>query len=256
MDIFLFSFGLAIGSFLNVLIDRLPKDESPFFGRSYCDHCHHKLSWYDLIPLLSYMLLRGKCRYCRKKISRQYPVIELITGILYVFTYKSVFGSFEFGSNYFALVYFLTVVSGLIVIFFADLKYRIIPDQIVLVLMVAALVFTSISQFNNLFNNLISGLSLFLIFLALVILTKGKGMGLGDVKFALVMGFILGFPKILVAFYLSFLTGAFISLILILVRKKTMKSTIPFGPFLVVATFFSLFYGLPLWDFFKKMLGI
>ncbi|MBI5122542.1 prepilin peptidase, partial [Candidatus Roizmanbacteria bacterium] len=231
MLFFLFLFGLSVGSFLNVLIDRLPKDES-ILGRSHCDHCNHKLSWYDLIPLLSFVFLQRQCRYCHKKISWQYPLVEFITGILFVFTYTSVIQITKAELFLPTLVFYSLVISGLITIFFTDFKYRIIPDQIIAFLSFASIVYLIFYQRQDFFNHFISALVLFLTFLFLVVITRGKGMGVGDVKFAFAIGMILGFPEVLAAFYLSFLTGAVISLILVIRGKKTMKSTIPFGPFL------------------------
>lgn len=264
--IWLFILGLCVGSFLNVLIDRLPKDKSVIKDRSYCDFCGHTLSWYDLIPLLSIIILGRRCRYCHKKISWQYPLVELITGFLFAYSYSSTPGEplqvtspvVSLSPLYFPEAIFLfIVISGLIVIFFTDLKYRIIPDQVVIILTVSSLLYFLLFNHQALsINHLFSGVVMFLIFFTLLILTKGKGMGFGDVKFAGVMGLILGFPKVVVSFYLAFLTGAILSLILIISGKKTMKSTIPFGPFLTASTVVSIFYGEQLWHLFKSILGI
>ncbi len=255
MIFFLFLLGISIGSFLNVLIDRLPYGEDIIKGRSYCDHCHHKLAWYDLVPLLSFIFLRRKCRYCKKLISWQYPAIELISGAFYlcVFIYWSNYFSFL---NPIYLFYWLCVISALIAVFMIDLKYHIIPDQLVIFLVVTVSLFEFLLDRSNLINHFLTGIIFFLFFLLLFIITKGRGMGMGDVKFAFFMGFFLGFPKIIISFYLSFLTGALISLILIIIRKKTMKSTIPFGPFLVVATLVSLFYGEILWRILRLYLNL
>lgn len=256
MILFLFLLGLSVGSFLNVLIDRLPKGESVIKGRSYCDHCHHKLCWYDLVPFFSFVLLKRRCRYCKKQISWQYPLVELTTGILFLLTYTLMI--YITKANVFSptFVYLLVVISGLIAIFFTDLKYRIIPDQIVFALVVISFIYEIVYQSNFLLNYFLSGVSMFLIFLTLVFITKGKGMGYGDVKFSFFMGIFLGFPKIMVAFYLSFLTGAVVSIILVIAGVKGMKSKIAFGPFLVIATFISFFYGEHIWSVFTKILGI
>lgn len=256
--IFLFILGLCFGSFLNVLIDRLPEGKSVIRGRSYCDHCRHKLAWYDLVPVLSFILLRRRCRYCRKKISWQYPIVELTSAFLFIFTLTSMNRFIEVTNSYFYyyLLYYLVIVSGLLVIFVTDLKYRIIPDEILIVQIVSALFFQFIFQTHMLLGNILTGIIFFLLFLLLVVVTRGRGMGLGDVKLAFVMGLILGFPKIIVAFYLSFLTGAVFSLILVLGRVKSLKGTIAFGPFLAMATTITLFYGDGLWIVFKRILGI
>lgn len=251
----LFIAGACFGSFLNVLIDRLPAGKSIIFPASSCDYCRTKLKWYDLVPIASFILLLGKCRYCQKTISWQYPTVEITTGILFILTYTSIIQIIEV-FNLLNLIYYLIIISGLIAIFFTDLKYRIIPDQILIVMLIASLIFQlSISQ-TDLLNHLISAFGFFLMFLFLVIITRGKGMGLGDVKFAFVIGFLVGFPKVIVAFYLAFLTGAALSLILILAGRKTMKSTIPFGPFLSGATVTSLYFGDRLWGVLKGLIGI
>ena len=148
------------------------------------------------------------------------------------------------------------IVSGLLVIFVADLKYHIIPDEILIAQIVAALGYQVFFLRNLLLQNILTGLVFMGLFLLLVIITRGKGMGLGDVKMAFVMGFILGFPKVIVAFYLSFLTGALVSLILVLGKSKYLKSTIAFGPFLCMAMFATMFYGDYLWLIFKGIMGL
>ena len=253
---FIFVLGLAIGSFLNVVIDRLPKGKSIIRGRSYCDFCRHTLAWYDLIPVLSFIVLGRKCHYCQKSISWQYPIVEFITAILFIIIFASINRFIDVSSYLTILIFHLVVISGLIVIFFTDLKYRIIPDQIVLVLTVVTLFYHLLNRSHVWSNYLLSGLIMSAFLLMLLLITRGRGMGLGDVKFAFLMGLILGFPSIIIAFYLSFLTGALFSLILILSGKKTIKATIPFGPFLAVATIVSLFYGQSLWRLFKGILGI
>lgn len=249
MEIILFALGLSVGSFLNVLILRLPRNESAICGRSHCDSCGHKLSWYDLFPLFSFLLLKRKCRYCGKKISWQYPLVELTTGLLFLF-------AGNYNGMLMTLLPNLMIVSGLVAIFVTDLKYRIIADSVLIFLITVAFIFQLITKSPYIFSNMVIGLVTGLFFLMLVLITKGRGMGLGDVKYSFFMGFFLGFPKIIVAFYLSFLTGAIVSLILIMAGRKKMKSTIAFGPFLVVATFVSYFYGDKLWMVFSKILGI
>jgi prepilin signal peptidase PulO-like enzyme (type II secretory pathway) len=261
--LFLFLLGSAIGSFLNVLIDRIPRDESVVKGRSHCDKCKHILAPYDLIPLLSYILLAGRCRYCKTKLSFQYPLVEFITGMIFVFIYIYIINTsnsnFLILNSYFLIlnsIYILIIMSSLLVIFITDLKYRIIPDQILIFDLPLIFIYLIINNYSLIINHFLSGFALFLLFLLLVLITRGKGMGFGDVKFAFVMGFLLGFPKIIVAFYLSFLTGAFFSIILILVRHKRMKDAIPFGPFLAASTAISMLYGDKLWFFIRQFSGI
>lgn len=238
----LFLLGLSIGSFLNVLIYRLPRSLS-LTGRSFCPKCRKKISWYDNLPLLSFVLLEGKCRHCHSPISWQYPLVELVTGILTVLSIKYFVLSRQ---DLILTTYYLILIYTLIVIFFTDLYHEIIPDEIVYPAVIITLIFSLYP--NILISNLISGFLAGLLFLSLYLLTSGRGMGFGDVKLAVLMGLFLGYPKIIVALYLAFLTGAAIGVILILRGKKKLKSHIPFGPFLVGSTIFALFYGHYLWE--------
>lgn len=229
-----------------MLIDRIPQGQSPFKGRSCCDKCKKTLRWYDLIPVLSFVLIRGKCRYCHFSISFYYPLVELLTGLMFVFVYfyflkvdlRFMIYDLRFLTNY---LYYLFILSSFITVFFTDLKYGIIPDAVLYPAIAVAVIFNFQSSIVNYF---LSGLGAFLFLLSLHLLTKGRGMGFGDVKLAFLMGLFLGFPKIVAAFYIAFLTGAIVGLILIIWKKKRLLgSTIPFGPFLVLGTFLSLFLG-------------
>jgi len=254
-QIVIFLLGLVVGSLLNVLIDRLPKEEQVLKGRSHCDHCYHQLAWFDLIPLLSFVFLRGRCRYCGKKISWQYPLVELITGVMFLIVSNRAIE--QSSSPVIVTLLHCYIVASLIVIFFTDLKYGIIPDKIVYPVVVLMILFRFVppsEESKSLLRHL-GGVTLpisyYLLvafgvagfFWLLILLTKGRGMGFGDVKLAFLMGLILGFPKIIPALYFAFLTGALVSVILILSKRKKFGQTIPFGPFLVGGTIFSLFYG-------------
>jgi len=240
--IYLFILGLAIGSFLNVLSDRLANEQS-LLGRSYCDHCRHQLRILDLIPVLSFFLLKGHCRFCHKKISWQYPLVELATGLLFVLTAITL--SLNLGSQ---LFFYLGIISCLIVIFVVDLKYQIIPDQIqiALFIFIFSLKITTLigDQFfavllKDIVYSFLVMLPLFLIYL----LTSGRGIGFGDVKFAFLIGFLLGFRDGLLSLYLGFIIGAFFGIFLIFSGKKKLKSKIAFGPFLVMGVLILLYWG-------------
>lgn len=252
MPFFSFLLGTCVGSFLNVLVDRIPRNEDFFLTPSHCESCKKKLSWLDLIPLVSFFILSGKCRYCHARLSYYYPIIELFTGGVFVFVLLSAkitnpFGFAQGGyelriTEWIPLVYQLLVFSGLIVIFFTDLKYRIIPDKIVLFLIVVVSLVLLAPQ--NAGIHVLSALGAGFFFFLLFYFTRGQGMGFGDVKLAFFMGLFLGFPNIIVSLYVAFLTGAIVSLILILARKKKFRGgTIAFGPFLVFGTFIAFFTG-------------
>lgn len=222
----LFVFGAVIGSFLNVLVDRYDSLVSVLSDRSRCDHCKKILRWYELIPIFSYVLQGGRCIRCKKSLSLQYPLVETITGCVFVLV------GLQFLPFPLLLMGWLLIASSLIVIVVADLKYYIIPDvALVTALLGAFLLVLPLSE--TILFRIASGIGALLFMYTIYYLTKGKGMGFGDVKFAFFLGFALGFPQIVVSLYLAFLTGAVIGVILILVWKKTHKSKVPFGPFLV-----------------------
>jgi len=248
--------GLGVGSFLNVVIYRLPRRLSVAWGRSFCPHCRKKIAWFDNIPLLSFLFLKGRCRACRSPISWRYPTVELLTAVLFVLG----FGQFvQLGQLRMAAIGELLLTwilfSGLIVIFFIDLEHQIIPDEIILPVAGLFLIFWLIVNPQSLITNyLISGLGASLFLLLIWALTKGRGMGLGDVKLAFLMGLSLGFPKIIIAFYLAFLTGATIGVILILVKKARFGQKIAFGPFLAAATIITVLWGEKIFGLAQKLL--
>jgi leader peptidase (prepilin peptidase) / N-methyltransferase len=262
--IIIFIFGTDIGSFLNVLIDRLPINKSPWQGRSKCDYCKKTLSPIDLIPIISFLFLKGKCRYCHKKLSVQYPFIECLTGSMFVLVFIYILHFFNIQTipstdlfPIFTYLSLLIIFSSFLVIFVADIKFQIIPDELIVSSLIGTLMLLFIqSRFSqiSISGHLFSALGAGGLFLAIYLLTKGRGMGFGDVKLVPVLGLFLGFPKIIVGIYSAFLTGAIISLILLLFKKKKLKSKIAFGPFLLSGTIIAFFYGGQIWDFLLKYL--
>ncbi|MEX1052607.1 MAG: prepilin peptidase [Patescibacteria group bacterium] len=237
MLLYLFIIGLSIGSFLNVLIDRLSNDES-IWGRSHCDNCKKQLKSIDLVPIFSYLTLKGKCRYCNKKINIQYPIVELLTGILFVvaFIYLPAL-------SLTVRILQLALISALIVIFFADLKYHIIPDQMLIAAGLVGLIIFAF-QGNNpslILFRFVEGLLVSLPIYLIYAISSGRAMGFGDVKLAYVLGLIFGVQKGLVALYIAFVLGAIVGLYLILSKKKKLKSKIAFGPFIILGSFLVLF---------------
>ena len=264
----LFAFGIAIGSFLNVVIFRYD-GERPLFsfkglgGRSHCMACKAQLKWYDLIPVFSYLFLRGKCRACKVRISPQYPLIELLTGAAFLlpalFFYPHY--SFPVAYTYPALMASLWIVVIVLMIILAvvDMRLMLIPDETVIGLSLVGLALASYSdsflgayaalfpQFTNPFLNHIAGGVFGLALLGfIVIASRGRAMGMGDVKLAGAMGLIIGFPDIVFALALSFLVGGIFSMGLLALRfgkgHTTMKTMVPFGPFMVAGFFIHIFY--------------
>jgi len=263
MDIFVvFIFGLAVGSFLLVLIDRLPKNEPVIVGRSKCDYCHHVLSWYDLIPLFSYVSILGRCRYCKRKLSLKYPVMELLTACVFVVLYLLVFKGWvlypvSISSPFLLFLFLAVVVSTLYVIFFTDLFYGIIPTGVVIVGVIVTFLYLGVTDITLLLMHLLVGVITMLFFLAIYLVTKQKGIGFGDVIYGFYMGLLLGFPYILVGLYTAFLTGAGVSIILVMLKKKKLRGdSIPFGPFLIFGTILSFILGDIIWNIASTYIGL
>jgi len=240
-SLFLFIFGLVIGSFLNCVIYRLEVKQSFVKGRSYCPHCKHQLSWKDLIPLLSYITLGGRCRYCKKIISVQYPAVELLTGLLFLLSFNA--------DHIVRSSYLLITISFFIILFVFDLKHYIIPDKVVLPAIIVALAYNTFSLVTGDFSFLYfmklfwAGFIPAFVFFLIFVFSQGKWIGFGDIKLVLLMGLFLGPNRVLVALFLAFTLGAIIGLGLVIGTKKNMRSEIPFGPFLISGTLIALFWG-------------
>lgn len=234
---------------MNCVIYRLETGGSFLRGRSFCPHCKHLLGWQDLIPVLSFLLLWCRCRYCHKKISFQYPLVELATGILFVL----MFWHLGFG---FDLIFGFLILGFLVVIFVYDLKHFIIPDKVIYPAIAIAAIATlrGVPFGSSNFSAWPSALGAAAFFGAIVLISRGKWMGVGDIKLGFLMGLILGWPNILVALFLAFLIGAIIGVGLIISDKKTLKSEVPFGPFLVTGTIISLFWGQKIVNWYSNFL--
>jgi leader peptidase (prepilin peptidase) / N-methyltransferase len=253
MYLLIFILGSAIGSFLNVLIDRLPRDES-INGRSHCDYCKKKIAWYDMFPVLSFFILGGKTRCCGKKLSFQYPIVEMVTGIIFLLIYYEFSGL----TSYLNLIILFGLASSLLVIFVSDLKYHLISDYILIALFVFSLLFhlTNFNQFQLILTNFIpSGLVISFPIFLIYFISKERAMGLGDVYLSGIMGFLLGWQAGFIALYIAFVTGAIFGLVAILFKNKKLKSKIAFGPFLVIGTVVMLFWGEKIMEMIKRIYG-
>jgi len=259
----LFVFGIVIGSFLNVLIYRTVHEESWVFGRSKCPKCKKQIAWYDNIPLVSFFVLRGKCRHCKKQISWSYPFIELITGLLFVWWFFIGFTFFRLSSQPFTVLqpgFWLSVGVLLIVVFFSDVIYGIIPDIAVVGLTFLGLLYRLLLFYSGImypldfWRTLGGALAAFLFLLALWYGTKKRGIGLGDVKFAFPMGLITGWPGIVLALFLAFTVGAVVALGTVVTGQKKLSSRIAFGPFLVVGLIATLVWGQEILQWYFSLL--
>lgn len=283
---FLFLFGIFVGSFLNVVADRSVSGESIWRGRSHCDFCKKILGIFDLIPLLSFITSRGKCRSCEAKLSFWYPISEIMTGLLFMLAYAAA-GGFNV-----KFVFNLIVFCFFIVLFLTDAKYRLIPNVVVIPGIIFAFLFltfirvyAALSYYLQWLNDPIGnhliqtgfwwdqvlfmfkglGLQVFTalliagFFWILVWLTKGRGMGGGDITLGLLIGLfneakMNEFPMNVLAIFLGFLIGAVYALVLVVLRKKGMKDTLAFGPFLIIGSVVALVFGRLISDWYLGIL--
>lgn len=251
MTILISLYGLLIGSFLNVCIYRIPKEESIVFPSSHCPNCGTNLKWYDLVPIFSFIVQRGKCRYCGEKISPQYPIIELLNSIIYLIIYIKFGLTLEF-------FFYAIIFSLLIVITVIDLQHMIIPDILIILILGITIVYKVLSYIvyskspellNSIGGLVLSGA----LFILIIILSKG-GMGGGDVTLIGALGFILGIKKIFFTIFLSFILGAIISVFLLITKIKGRKDPIPFGPFIILGFFIVVFWGEKLISWYVSLL--
>lgn len=235
-SIIIFIIGLLIGSFLNVVIYRMNDLHSVLATRSHCPHCKKEIKWYDLIPFVSFIILKTKCRSCGKPISWQYPLVELGTAILFLCIYLS------FGLNAYSI--FLLVISCfLIVIFVYDLLFSLIPDEMLWPAIIIWAIYLAFTGGANILMSLY-GVITAVGFLGIIyLLGRGKWMGLGDVKLAILLGLVASFPNIFIGLFFAFVIGSIYGLIMIAYKQKTFKSEVPFGPFLIIGLYIALFWG-------------
>ena len=280
--ILIFIFGTIIGSFLNVVIDRADMKESPVKGNSFCTYCHRRLCWWELIPILSFFFLKGRCSSCKHKLSLQYPLVETITGLFSVFLFwrflRFPFMNFSLLQNinleslliFFVLFVWLYWISVFIIISVYDFKKYLILNEVLVPAIVFSFIWKIILGFlvkkesfyflpylNHFLGdkNFIFGYYSYFISMVFGIIfacgvisflawiTKERAMGWGDAILALFMGIILGWPEVLVALVIAFLLGGFVALILLLFKKKTMKSYLPFAPFLSLGAMTVMCFG-------------
>lgn len=235
-----FIFGLVIGSFLNVCIHRLPSSQSIVHPRSRCPQCGHLIRVYDNIPVLSYLILRGRCRDCGARISLRYPVVELLSGAFAAMAVA------RFGLGWQALLMY-ALIAAFLVITFIDLDHRIIPDVITLpgipIGLAASFGPGMISPLESLVGILAGGGSLFLVAWGYQLVTKREGMGGGDIKLLAMIGAFIGWKGVLLTIFIASLTGTLAGMALIFRRRGDMKLAVPFGPFLAVGAIAYLFMG-------------
>jgi leader peptidase (prepilin peptidase)/N-methyltransferase len=245
--VIVFIFGLIIGSFLNVCIYRIPHSESIAFPPSHCTSCGIRLKPYDLIPVVSYIFLKGKCRNCGADISKRYPAIELLNGILYLLLFIQYGMTIDF-------IKFSAFTSIMVVIGMIDLDTMEVYFNVTVFALITAGVFILIDCLNhiNISSYLLGALLGTGLIGSIVILTKG--MGSGDIEIALIIGLFLGFKNTVFALFLSFIIGGIIAALLLISKKKTRKDSIAFGPFLAASSIIAALYGSIIVNYYIRMI--
>ena len=279
----LFILGIAIGSFLNVVSLRYEPgqklmDFKIIGGRSHCPYCGKILSWYELVPLFSFLIQKGKCRNCEHKLSWQYPLVELLSGLIFVFV--------PLVASYWPLVIiWLLIFILFLLLSIIDFRHYIIPNSINLSLAILGMVLMgiyifqsnnlTIQQFNNFsflghysllfdfpflsfiwLNHFFAAFIAMAFVAAIIILSRGRGMGWGDFKLVGALGLIFGWPDILMLLFLSFIVGSVAVLPLLIKKQKTMKDVVPFGPFLIIAVSLTFFFGHQIIDGYFKLFSL
>lgn len=251
--------GFLIGSFLNVLVYRLRSAEEIFWDRSKCPHCQHMIRWFDNVPVLSFILLRSRCRDCKQKISWQYPLIEILTGLAFVLVGQKFFHVGDF-SSWIATAYYFVIAASLISIAVYDWLYLEIPSEVLwfgVVLAVAFGLYSDWATWTSLtlpisifgytvYSGIFAAFFSFLFFFLLSAVSRERWMGMGDAYLAILLGLVVAWPKILLALFLAFFFGSVWGLAMIMLKKKKMKSRLPFAPFMILGTFIALLFYIPI----------
>jgi leader peptidase (prepilin peptidase) / N-methyltransferase len=269
MLIIFFTLGLIIGSFLNVLVYRFNTAEELIFDRSRCPHCKKIIHWYDNVPVLSFILLQARCRDCKNKISWQYPLVEIFTGFIF-----AALGFHFFNLNnpetWITTFYYLAIAGSLIIILVYDWLYLEILSSVLWVSVALAIAFSLYVDWGSgaesgilggplllesrVYSGVLAAYLAFLFFFSLSFFSKEKWMGMGDAYLAILIGLVLGWPEIILAIFLSFLIGAVYGIIMMILKKKRMKSQIPFAPFLALGAFIALIFYPPIMNWYFSLL--
>ncbi|ETT82463.1 prepilin peptidase [Viridibacillus sp. FSL R5-0477] len=244
--LFFFIFGLVFGSFFNVVGLRVPKGESIVSPPSHCTNCQRRLTTRDLVPVLSFLFLKGKCRKCETKIHWVYPLTEFVTAFLFTLAYL------ELGLNP-ELIIALLFISLLIIITVSDIAYMLIPNKILLVFGVLLVVGRFFIQSNPWWDSIVGAFGGFLILLLVAILSKG-GIGGGDIKLFFIIGLVLGIYSTLLALFLASVIGLIVGVVLLNYRKQGRKTPIPFGPSIALASIITYFYGEQILEWYMNLL--
>ncbi|PWW19649.1 type 4 prepilin peptidase 1 [Cytobacillus oceanisediminis] len=240
--LYLFVLGAVLGSFYNVVGLRVPLKKSIVAPRSHCPVCLRNLTAGDLVPIFSYIWLKGKCRRCGTSISPVYPLIELATGLLFVFTF------YQIGFNP-ELIVALTFISLLVIIFVSDIVYMIIPDKVLLFFLPILMLERIVVPLSPWWDSTLGAFAGFLLLFAIAVISKG-GMGGGDIKLYFLIGIVLGFKLTMLSFFLATLAGAVYGFGGMLLGKYKKRQPVPFGPFIAAGAILAYFYGEEIIDWY------
>ena len=242
----MFLLGLVVGSFVNVLIFRIPRKENFIRGRSRCYSCGHVLGWKDLIPLVSFIFLQGRCRYCSKKISCRYPIVELYSGLIFFFSFV-IFHQNGLGE----WLFILFLAEFFLIIFWIDLNHLIIPDNLLVTAFLVTIIYGFLGKIHvfdyhfQIFSlgNILAGITFFTVLFFVWLLSHGTWLGLGDAKLLGIIGLSLGLVAGLNIFYGAIIMGAVVGALILLTKQGTLKTKLPLATFLSLAATFYLFTG-------------
>lgn len=253
---FVFVFGLLVGSFINAVVYRLHTGESPFRGRSHCARCKRTLEAQDLVPIFSFMFLKGRCRYCKKKISWQYPIVEFVTAVLFALTYWRMAQLYTDAATVAAhTVVYAVFIVFLIIIFVYDLKHYLILDVVIVPAAIFAFI-ANVALGEVWWKMLAAGALIAGFFAVQYFVSGGRWIGGGDIRLGALMGFMLSSPLAFVALFLAYIIGGIVGVGLILAGKKTMGSKVPFGTFLTVSSYIALLYGSTLLTWYLQAITV
>lgn len=259
----LFIFGIVIGSFLNVVTMRYDGEHFLFDtkmigGRSHCTHCKATLRWFELVPLLSFVIQGGRCRRCKARLSIQYPIVELLSGLIFVFVPLALGVGTSAAALPLVVALWVAAFEALLVMTVIDIRLGIIPDEVNIFLGVLGvlLVIAPGVQGSAALSALIGAVVAGAFFAALIAITHGKGMGVGDLKLVIPLGLLFGWPSILLVLIAAFVIGAIAGVIAIALKEKTMKGAIAFGPFLALGAVTAFFWGALIIGWYLSLLGV
>ncbi len=280
-SLILFIFGASVGSFMGVISDRYREDLSIWSkkiigGRSHCDSCRRQLRWFELMPVLSFIFQRGKCNSCGKRLGWHYPAIEIASGLIFVSVPLVIKTYYLLPATYYILsALWISVFSVLLIISIIDYRLRLIPDEANSILAILGLLITAFQPFNEtsgsflgyygiLFgfhsdrwlNHFLAAALAGIFFAILILVTKGRGMGGGDMKLVAAMGLIFGWPDIILVTILSFVIGSVFGIGAIILKKEKLKSKISFGPFIAFSGFLVFFFVYQIASFSIGLLGV